>query len=317
MNDYKFDIFTDSAANLNEEMLARTGIKVISYHCLINGEDTVCFDEGVPFAQTAESFYGKMSAGAEVSTSLVCEARILEAVLPSVRAGRDVLFITISSGISGTHSQALAAQESINQSYPDVKFIVADSAIASLGEGLLAMGAARLRDMGESIEACAKWIEDNKYKMNAYLTVNDLKYLRKGGRISATLAIAGTLLNIKPVIKADGGSQAKLTFAGKERGRRRALDALLRAFDENVISPENQTVAVAHCNCVQDALYLAEAVKQRGVRDVIVEYYDVCTGAHVGPGTVALFFTGKDRRAQAAAAEAQKRGKTAVRKMSS
>lgn len=310
-----FDIFVDSAANLNREMLARTGIKVISYNCLVNGENTVCFDENVPFAETAKAFYEKMSAGAEVSTSLVCEARILEAVLPSIRQGRDVLFITIASGISGTYSQALTAQKSVKENYPDVKFIVADSAIASLGEGMLAMGAARLRDIGESIETCAEWIEENKYKMNAYLTVNDLKYLRKGGRISATLAIAGTLLNIKPIIKADGGSPAKLTFSGKERGRRHALDAIIKAFDENVINPENQTVAIAHCNCESDALTLAEAVKARGVRDVIIEYYDLCTGAHVGPGTIALFFTGKDRRAAATAAETQKRGKTATQKI--
>lgn len=309
-----FDIFVDSAANLNGETLERTGIKVISYNCLIDGVNTPCYDESAPFAETAKSFYEKMSAGAEVSTSLVCEAQILEAVLPSIKQGRDVLFITISSGISGTHAQALAAQATVKQSYPDAKFIVTDSAIASLGEGMLALNAAHLRDMGESVEACAKQIEDNKYKMNAYLTVGDLKYLRKGGRISATLAIAGTLLNIKPVIKADGGSPAKLTFAGRERGRKRAIEAILKAFDENVINPESQTAAIAHCNCEEDALLLAESVKQRGVKDVIIDYYDLCTGAHVGPGTIALFFTGKDRRASAAATEAVKRGKTAPRK---
>lgn len=314
MNNY-FDIFVDSAANLENETAARAGIKVISYNCLVNGINTVCYDQNVPFEKTAKEFYEKMSSGAEVSTSLICEASITDAVTPSLEAGRDVLLITISSGISGTYAQAEAARKALSGKYPNLKFLVADSATASLGEGMLALNAARLRDMGESAQTCADWIEENKYKLNAYLTVGDLKYLRKGGRISATLAIAGTLLNIKPIIKADGGAPAKLTFCGKERGRRHALDALLKAFDENAVNIENQTVGIAHCNCGEEALALAEAVKERGVKDVIVEYYDLCTGAHVGPGTIALFFTGKDRRSAAAVAEAKKRGKTATQKI--
>ena len=310
-----FDIFTDSSANLNDEMLQASGIKVISYHCLVNGQNTLCYENGRPFAETAKEFYGKMSEGAEVSTSLICEASIVEAVEPSLKAGRDVLLITIASGISGTYAQAVAASKALKEKYPEAKFIVADSATASLGEGLIAVNAAKLRDMGESVESCAEWIEENKYKQNAYLTVGDLKYLRKGGRISATLAIAGTLLNIKPIIKADGGTPAKLTFTGRERGRKRALEALLKAFDENVLNPENQTVAIAHCNCEEDALKLAEAVKERGATDVIIEYYNLCTGAHVGPGTIALFFTGKDRRSAAAVADAKKRGKTAAQEI--
>ena len=310
-----FDIFTDSSANLNDEMLQASGIKVISYHCLVNGQNTLCYENGRPFAETAKEFYGKMSEGAEVSTSLICEASIVEAVEPSLKAGRDVLLITIASGISGTYAQAVAASKALKEKYPEAKCIVADSATASLGEGLIAVNAAKLRDMGESVESCAEWIEENKYKQNAYLTVGDLKYLRKGGRISATLAIAGTLLNIKPIIKADGGTPAKLTFTGRERGRKRALEALLKAFDENVLNPENQTVAIAHCNCEEDALKLAEAVKERGATDVIIEYYDLCTGAHVGPGTIALFFTGKDRRSAAAVADAKKRGKTAAQEI--
>ncbi|MDE6001105.1 MAG: DegV family protein, partial [Clostridia bacterium] len=271
---------------------------------------------GKPFSTTAKEFYERLAAGAEVNTSLVGEETIIDAVTPSMQAGKDVLFITIASGISGTYSQAIAAQKTLKEKFPKSKFIVVDSANASLGEGMLAFNAAKLRDMGESVEACGNWVEENKYKMNAYLTVNDLKYLRKGGRISTTLAIAGTILNIKPIIKADGGSPAKLAFFSKERGRRKSLDTLAKLFEENCINPENQTVAIAHCNCEEDALKLAEMVKERGARDVVIEYYDICTGAHAGPGTVAVFFMGKDRRANAAAsAEMQTRGKTATQKI--
>ena len=150
--------------------------------------------------------------------------------------------------------------------------------------------------MGESCETCAEWLENNKYNLNSYLTVGDLKYLKRGGRISATLAIAGTILNIKPIIMADGGDVAKLVFHSKERGRKRAIAALAEHFAENVVEPENQTVAICHCDCEEDAAALAEMVKERGAKEVIIEYYDLCTGAHVGPGTVALFFYGKNRK---------------------
>ena len=310
-----FDIFADSAANLTDEMISSTGIGIISYTCLVNGEEVLCYENGKPFSAKAKEFYESMSAGAEIKTSLVSEARIIEAVTPSMEQGKDVLLVTISSGISGTYNQALQAQAALKKLFPKCRLIVVDSATSSLGEGLLAVNAAKLRDMGESIDACAKWIEENKYKQNAYLTVNDLKYLRKGGRISATLAIAGTILNIKPIIKADGGSPAKLAFFSKERGRRKALEALANSFSENVENPENQTVAITHCNCLEDAEKLTEMVKERGASEVIIEYYDMCTGSHVGPGTLALFFTGKDRRSGAAAAQPAKRGKTATQKI--
>lgn len=311
-----FDIFVDSSANLSDEMIARTGIKVISYICTVNGKDTLCYEDGKPFSLTAKEYYENMIAGAEVKTSLIGEARITEAITPSFENGRDVLFVTISSGISGTYNQAIQAKKALQEQFPERKLYVVDAANASLGQGLLAVKAANLRDMGESAETCAKWIEDNRYKMNSYVTVGDLKYLRKGGRISATLAIAGTLLNIKPLLRADGATPAKLTFYGKERGRKKALEALADAFSSNVVNPENQTVAIAHCDCTEDANRLAEMIRERGARDIVIEYYDMCTGSHVGPGTVALFFMGKDRRTGTAeAAETAPRGKTISQKI--
>jgi DegV family protein with EDD domain len=292
----KFDIFVDSSANLTDEMIAASGIKVISYICTFNGEDRACYEKGTPFKETAKKFYNDILEGAEVKTSLLSEAKIVEAVTPSLQEGKDVLFVTIASGISGTYNQVVNAQKTLNSTFKNCHMYVVDSANASLGEGLLALNAAKLRDLGESCETCAKWIEENKYKMNSYVTVNDLKYLRKGGRISATLAIAGTLLNIKPMLRADGATPAKLSFYSKERGRRKAIDALLKAFDELCVNPETQTIAITHCDCEEEALKLAESIKAHGAKDVVIEYYDLCTGAHVGPGTIALFFMGKDRR---------------------
>ena len=266
-----FDIIVDSAANLTDDMVAQTGIKMIPYICTVDGVDTACYENGVKFADIAKSFYSKMAAGADIKTSLIGEERIIEAVTPSMEQGRDVLFITIASALSGTYAQALNAQKTLSEKYNNCKLYVVESANASLGEGLLAIHAAKLRDLGESAEDACAWVEDNKYKMNSYLTVDDLKHLRRGGRISTTLAIAGTLLNIKPIIRADGGSPAKLAFFGKERGRKRALEKLADYFTQNVINPENQTVAIAHTDCAEDAEKLGEPLAEKPVTLAIGE----------------------------------------------
>lgn len=302
----KFDIYVDSAANLPDDLKTERDIRVISYSFTVNGEERKCYEEGVPFSETAKKFYDEMRNGREAKTSLVGEQTIIDAMTPSLKDGKDVLMLTIASGISGTYQQAIKAQQALAKQFPDRKIVVADSANASMGEGLLALKVADLRDMGESLESCENWLALNTYKLNSYFTVNDLKYLRKGGRISTTLAIAGTILNIKPILKADGGANAKISFFARERGRKKALSALVQAFVENAVNPESQTVAITHADCEEDALALAEMLKQNGAKNIIIEYYDLCTGSHVGPGTVALFFMGKDRRGEAAAAAAEK-----------
>ncbi len=305
-----FDIYVDSAANLTDEMVASTGIKVISFTYSVNGQIKKCYDSSIPFKKIAKEYYEQLRQGADIKTSLVCEADFTEAMTPSLENGRDVLLITITRGLSGTYAQALKAQATLKEKYPDRGIYVIDSCNASLGEGMLALGAAHLRDMGESAEVCAKWAEDNRYKINSYVTVNDLKYLRKSGRVSTIVAVAGTILNIKPMLKADGGSPATLAVYAKERGRKKSIDALLKAFTENVINPEAQTIAITHCDCEDEANELAERLKALGAKDIVIEYYDLCTGSHVGPGTIALFFTGKDRLAHAKTAETQPKGRT-------
>ena len=291
-----FDIFVDSGANIPQNLYKERNIHVISFTMTVNGEERLCLEEGVSFTETAKKFYADMRTGAEVRTSLVNAERFAEVIIPALEAGRDAVVITIAKGISGTYKQALEAKERLEAQFPERRVFVLDSANASMGTGLLALKAAELRDLGESAETTAKWIEDNAYFLNSYLTVGDLKYLRRSGRVSMTLAIAGTILNIKPLLRADGGEVAQIVFYGKTHGRKKALAALAETYKERAISPETQTVAICHCDCEEDALSLAEAIKQIGAKEVIIEYYDLCTGSHVGPGTVALFFYGKDRR---------------------
>ncbi len=291
-----FDIITDSAVNLPDSYRTGRDIHVVPFHYIANGVEYSCLEEGVPFRESAVKFYELLKTGADIKTSLISEERFIEAALPSLEAGKDVLFLTIASGISGTFYQAKNAAEALSKKFPDRTVRAVDSANASMGQGLLALKAADLRDEGKTCEETADWLNDNTYKLNSYLTVNDLNYLRKSGRISTVLAIAGNLLSIKPIIKADGGEIPKLAVCGKEHGRKKSLSAIVRYFKENVVDPESQVVAITHADCEEDANNLANEIRALGVKDVIIEYYDICTGGHVGPGTVALFFTGKDRR---------------------
>lgn len=296
-----FDIFVDSGANLPDALVKQHNIGVIPYSCTVDGVEMLCYDKDGNFAESAKKFYSQLRNGAEVKTSLIGVARFEEFVTPTLKEGNDAIIITITSSLSGTHSQALAAKTELETKFPSNKVYVIDSANASMGTGLLALKIAEMKANGETAETCAAWAENNAYRINSFVTVDDLKFLRKGGRVSAVAAIAGTLLNIKPVLWANDTIPAKLTVYGKERGRKKALAAILKAFDERVENPESQTVAITHADCLDDANEIAEAVKAKGVKDVIIEYYDICTGAHVGPGTLALFFMGKNRLPEAAA----------------
>ena len=311
----EFDIFVDSCANIPDEIRAARNIRMIPYRITVNGEEITCTEDGGSFVETAKEFYKKMREGADVKSSLIGEERFIEAFTPTLEAGKDLIVITLSSGLSGTYNQAVAASKTLAKKYPKRKIYVLDSANASLGEGLFAIKIADLRDMGESVDACAEWFKNNVYKMNSYFTVDDLKYLRKGGRISLTLAIAGTILNIKPLLTADGGVNAKMHFYGKVRGRKKALSAIVEEFDKNVVRPEAQTIAIAHADCEEEALELAKTLKEHGAGDVIINYYDICSGTHVGPGTLALFFMGGDRRGEAAASESIPRKKAVTSKI--
>ena len=302
---HSFEIITDSSVNLPDSYRVERGIHVVPFRYLVGSEEYSCLEEGVPFRESAQKFYALLSSGADIKTSLITAERFMEEAEPFLQEGKDILFLTLAAGLSGTLQQAKTAAETLSQKYPERTVIAIDSANASLGQGLMALKAADLRDMGESCTAAAEWLKDNVYKLNSYLTVDNLKYLKKSGRISALAALAGTILSIKPIIKADGGDIPKLTVCGKEHGRRKAISAILNAFKENVISPETQVCAIAHADCEQDALALAEEIKKLGVPEVIIEYYDLCTGSHVGPGTLALFFMGKDRRATPAPAPAR------------
>ena len=294
-NKRSFDIYADSASNVTEELIEKYDIRIVPYTCSIDGKDFEAYVPGVPFVETAKNFYSAMREGKDTKTTLVNAHKIITAVTPSLQAGRDVIFVSITSGLSGTYDQAIQAGKELKELFPDRKFIPVDSANAAFGEGLIAYYIAKLRDEGKTIDECNEWAINNRYHLHGVCTVDSLKYLKRGGRISSLAAIAGTILNIKPVLWGDDNEHAKLTVMCNERGRKKSIARMIEYYKQNIIDPENQVIAISHADCEEEALELMEKLKQLGAKEFVINYYDLCTGAHAGPGTLALFFLGAVR----------------------
>ncbi|MBO4560139.1 MAG: DegV family protein [Lachnospiraceae bacterium] len=289
-----YEIITDSASNLTKDLLDKYNLHMISYHVTLNGSDFLCYDPERDYAEAGKHFYDSMREGATVSTSLVNTAACEDFFTPFLEQGKDIIFVGISSGLSGTVQAARIAAEDLMEDYPERKIIVIDSMGASLGEGLLVIGLSERRAEGMTIEEAALWYEEHKMSMNHIFTVDDLKYLKKGGRISAAACIVGSILSIKPVLLAS--DEGKIVSFCNSRGRKKALKEIAEQTIKRIVDPEDQVIAIAHCDAPEDAEYVASLVREAcPVKDVIIRYYDICTGTHVGPGTVAIFFMGQDR----------------------
>ncbi len=289
-----FKVITDSASNLTEDIVKKYDIDMISYTYMVEDEVHRCYEPGVNDEEEGKRYYDRMRAGAEVKTSLINSADIEEVFEKHMKDGYDVLFITISSKLSGTYQSALIASEELADRYPDRRALVIDSLSASLGEGFLAIEAAKLRDRGKDIDEVAEWIYDNRLKIRHIFTVDDLKYLKRGGRISASVSLVGTVLNIKPVLVAT--DEGTIGLGSVVRGRKRALDALVKNYLGYAVNPSENVFGVAHCDCPEDAEYIISRIRTEcSPKEIINCYYDRCTGGHVGPGAICIFFFGNDR----------------------
>ena len=202
--------------------------------------------------------------------------------------------LTFSSGLSTTYQSAMIAAQDLQEKYPQRKINVVDTLCASLGQGLLVWYACKKRDEGLSLEELTAWCEENKQNLCHWFTVDDLMYLKRGGRVSAATALVGTMLQIKPVLHVDG--EGHLINVAKARGRKASINALAAKMDELGTPGANDTVFICHGDCLEDAEYLAAQVKEKyGVKNVFIYYVGAVIGSHSGPGTLALFFLGKHR----------------------
>ena len=284
-----YQIITDSGCDLPQSLLDTLGVKSVPLYVNFRGaEQPDSVDEGI------KELYDGLRGGEKATTSAVNPDRWAAMIEHSLAEGKDAVVIVFSSGLSTTYQSAVIAGQELTEKYPDRKVYVVDSLCASLGQGLLVWYACRKRDEGMSAPELAKWLEENRRNLCHWFTVDDLMYLKRGGRISAATAVLGTMLSIKPVLHMD--DEGHLINVSKARGRKASIDALARKFSELDGGFDNSTVFISHGDCEEDAKYLAEKVKaEYGVKEVVIGYVGAVIGSHSGPGTLAFFFLGKHR----------------------
>lgn len=284
-----YEIITDSGCDLPVNMLKELDVKLVPLTLLFRGqelEDSVTDD--------IRDMYDALRNGEVASTAAVNPARWRQAMEEPVRQGKDLLVLGFSSGLSTTYQSAVIAAQELMEAYPGRTIRVVDTRSASLGQGLLVWYACRKRDEGLSLEEVTAWVEENKFHLCHWFTVDDLMYLKRGGRISAATALVGTMLKIKPVLHMD--DEGHLINMGKVRGRKASIEALADKMVATGLPGENDTVFICHGDCLEDAQYLARLAKERcGAKEVFIGYTGAVIGSHSGPGTLALFFLGRQR----------------------
>lgn len=284
-----YKLYSDSTADLSEEILANMDVSIVKLTFEINGKN---YSDG---EISMETFYKKLREGAVSKTAQIAPSTYEEIFEKEILAGNDVLYLGFSSGLSGSFNSSCIARDNLLEKYPDAKIICVDSLCASTGEGLLLYKADEKKKSGMDIDNLAKWLEATKLHLCHVFTVDDLKFLRRGGRVSATAAFAGTLLGIKPVLHVD--NEGHLIPLGKVRGRKHSLEKLVDMMQERVSGWENPTVMICHGDTREDAEYVEKLVKERFGKqtDVKICYTGTVIGSHSGPGTLALFFMGEER----------------------
>ncbi len=286
-----FAILVDAGTDLPRDFYEQNDVDFIPMTYMIDGQ--AYLDDAGLSAPYGE-FYAKLRAGQVSTTSMINSDTYEQWFRKYLEAGRDLLVITMSSGISSSYNAACVAAKDAAPDYPERKLIVCDGLIASLGGGLLTHYAVRLRREGKTIEETADWLERNKKHIQHLFTVDDLMFLQRGGRVGKGTAVLGSMLGIKPLLDVD--AEGKLRTCSKKRGRRGSLDGLIEWMDTLKVSDEFDCIAVSHGDCEADADYIIEKLRAKyKIGKIIKNYIGPVIGSHSGPGTVALFFYGKER----------------------
>lgn len=284
-----FQIITDSCCDFPTPMYGQLGLTFVPLTVEFRGNT---FDDKND--DSLKDMYQGLRAGEVAKTSAVNPSRWSQAMEKALAAGKDVLVLAFSSGLSTTYQSAVIAAEELKDEYPDRKIQVIDTLCASMGEGLLVWYACKKRNEGLSLDEVAQWVLDNRLHLCHWFTVDDLMYLKRGGRISAATALVGTMLQIKPLLHVD--DEGHLINMTKTRGRKAAIDAMVKKAQELGAGYDNSTMFISHGDCLSDAEYLSRQLKEKcGVKDVVISYVGAVIGSHSGPGTLALFFLGSHR----------------------
>ena len=285
-----FVLFTDSGCDISPELLSEWGVSFTSLIFRFEDDDV----EYTVTDMSVTDFYDRMRAGGVAKTSAINIGMFIDAFEPLLEQGKDILYLSFSSGLSTTFNSAAIAAQQLSAQYPERKVIAVDSLAASAGQGLLLYHAVQKQRSGATIEETVAYIEELKPRLCHWVMVDDLEYLKRGGRISSTAAFVGNALGIKPQIHVDNAG--KLVSVAKVRGKKKALSALVDKYAELAIDCAGGTVFISHSDCLEDAELLAAMLQERcGVTVQLITYIGTVIGAHTGPGTIALFFLGKER----------------------
>ncbi len=283
-------LFTDTSANLPVSITKEYDIEVVPFSYTVNGKE-VPYSADTDF--NGKAFYEAMRAGAEVKTSMINVSDFIAAFEQWIAKGDAVIYVGMSGGISGTANSAKLAAEELLEKYPAAKIAAIDTYAASLGEGFLVIETAKMIERGDPFLKIVKKIELLRKNMCQFFTVDDLAYLRKGGRISGAAAVVGTILNIKPILRGD--ENGKIVLCGKIRGFNKSMEALANKYDELVFD-KTADVGIAHADNPEGAQRLEDILRAKGFSGELLKVvYEPVTGSHVGPGTIALFFMGEHK----------------------
>ena len=287
MKDYVITV--NSTVDLPKEWLEERHVPVVPLKYTIDGE-TYTDMEGL----SAKEFFAKLREGKMSVTSQVNPEEAAELLEPYVKDGKDVLHLGFSSGLSGTLNSMRIAGQMLEEKYPEAKVIVIDTLCACLGEGLLLYKALQQKAMGKTIDETAQWVEENKLHICHNVTVDDLNHLHRGGRVSKTTAVLGTLVQIKPIIHMD--DNGKLQVIGKERGRKKSLNKIVDMAVEQSKGWDNDIIMITHGDCIEDAEYVAKLVREKmGIDNILINNIGTVIGSHTGAGVVAVFCMGDKR----------------------
>lgn len=283
-----YQIITDSCSDLTEAQLKAWNVSCVNLTLRYRGEDHRNFSDSA----AVKAFYDEMRSGTMATTAAANPEEWGNVMRPALEEGRDVLVITFSSGMSTTYQSAVIAAGDLQEEYPDRTIRVVDSLCAALGQGLLVYHACKKRDEGMTVDELAAWLEEHRLNLCHWVTVDDLAHLKRGGRISTTSALVGSMLNVKPIIHVD--NEGHLINTAKVRGRKAAIDHLVKKFSETCT--DFDTVFIGHGDCPEDAAALEAALRAKhDIKEITTGYVGPVIGAHTGPGVLVVFFMGTNR----------------------
>ena len=283
-------IFTDSCCDISPEILIQWGVPYANMTFTFDGDDKEYISTDIP----NKEFYDRMRQGAHARTAAINADAFIRAFTPILEEGKDILYVAFSSGLSTTVNNANMAAQELQETYPDRKIVIVDTLAASGGGGLMVYMAVTKKNEGATLEENAAYLESLIPQHCIWFTVDDLEYLKRGGRVSPLVAFAGGLLGIKPILQMD--DEGHLIKVGTARGRKKAIEALASKYAELSYEEKNTPIFISHGDCQEEAQQLADILEQRhSCKVTLLTEIGPVIGSHSGPGTIALFFVGKHR----------------------